>query len=77
MPIQGWVEYSGTHQLIFIISPFLTLHDGAVDVGNNGLRVRDVTLKLGNDDVGVGNGCIRVYCKFGLESDRSARIVRE
>ena len=60
MTLRWWVEYSDTHRLIFIISPFLTLHDGAVDVGNNCLRIRDVALKLGNYDVGVGNDCMGV-----------------
>jgi len=59
----------------------MTFHDGTVDFGNNSLRVRDVALKLRNDDAGIGNSCvcvydivvdvgngyIRVYCKFGLE----------
>jgi len=49
---------SGTDRSIF--SPFLTFHDGALDVRNNSLGGRNIVLKLRNDDVGVGNDGVRV-----------------
>ena len=54
-----------------------------MDIGNNGLRVRDIALQLRNDDMGAGNNSVcvcdvaadirnyyvRAYRKFGLEAD--------
>jgi len=77
--MRNWNNRSWYHRPIFTVRPFLTFHNGAVDVGNKGLGVHGVAVKLddagiGNDCVyvyaivvGVENDCVRVYCKFGLE----------
>ena len=59
------------------------LHDGTVDVGNDGMGahnamvnvgddsvgVRDVVLDIGNNGVGIGNDDVCVQCKFSLKVD--------
>ena len=56
-------------------SPFLASHHGVMDVRNDGVDVRSIVLKLGNDNVGVcdtlmnvRNGHTHADCKFGLEA---------
>ena len=46
---------SDAHRLIFTVSPFLALHYGTMDVGNDGVGVRNIALKLRNDCLGVRN----------------------
>ena len=46
-------------------NPFLALHDGAMDVGNDGMGARNAMV----NSVGIGDDYICVQCKFGLEAD--------
>ena len=38
----------------------MTFHDGAVDVGNDVLGVRDVALKFRNNDACIGNDSVGI-----------------
>ena len=38
-----------------------------MDVGDHVLSIRNVGSKLGHDGMGVGNGYVCIYRKFGLE----------
>ena len=73
--------YSDTHQPISTVSPSPTLHYSTMNVGNDGVGVRNTVLELRNPSMNTRNDClgvcditmnvgndhIRVYSKFGLE----------
>ena len=55
-------------QSIHTVSPFLASHHGVMDVRNDGVDIRSIVLKFGNDDVGVRdtlmdvrNDCVGVH----------------
>ena len=60
-----------THREIFIISPFLTFHRGAMDVRDHCASACDIVLKFGNDGAGfrdvvtdVGNCSMRASWRW-------------
>ena len=59
-PVMNGVQV--TYRLIFTISPFLVLHYGTMDLGNDGKGMFNAPVNVRNNDI-----C--VYCKFSLEVD--------
>ena len=64
---------SVAHQLVLIVSPFLTFEHVTMDFGDHGMGVRNTVMDIGNHGVGVrntmmdiGNNSMGAYCELGL-----------
>ena len=58
-----------THWQTFLIRSFLIFQYGALDVGNDGMGVRDDGQGIYDTLMNIGNDYVRVDCKFGLRAD--------
>ena len=82
MSAQALIQSTGdTCRPISAIGPSLTFHHGVdigkhrLNLGNDGMGVRNTLLDIGNDDLGLHNTTtnigiryIRVYCELSLEA---------
>ena len=69
----GGQSRNGTHCLLLTTNILRAFQRVKVDVGNGGVGVRNGSLDIGSDSMGVydivasgGDGCVRVCCKFPL-----------
>jgi len=63
-----------THRQISTTTSLLTVRNGTMDIGENGVSTRDIMLKLRNDGmcvqdpaVNFGGDHVGIHCKFGLK----------